>query len=103
MVEKMIRLIDAIALMKKICRNECNSVCDTECENVLCNFYDYIMDAPTIEAEPVIHAHWVVDTWCSNCSRFPVDASEPISNQKLTKLFSRCPHCGAKMDESLNA
>lgn len=39
-------LIDRDALMKKICGNECGDVCDKECENSWCNFYDYIMDAP---------------------------------------------------------
>jgi hypothetical protein len=41
-------LIDRDALMKEICGNECGSVCDEECENVFCNFYDYIMDAPAV-------------------------------------------------------
>ena len=53
---------------------------------------------PTIEAEPVIHAQWINNTFCSNCNRFPVDVSVSISNQELTKYFSRCPHCGARMD-----
>lgn len=58
---------------------------------------DLIENAPTIEAEPVRYAHWVNDTFCSNCKRFPVDVSVSISNRELTKYFSRCPHCGAKM------
>lgn len=41
-------LIERDALMKKICDNECGSVCEEECENVFCNFYDYIMDAPAV-------------------------------------------------------
>lgn len=41
-------LIDRDALMKKICGNECGDVCDKECENSWCNFYDYIMDAPAV-------------------------------------------------------
>lgn len=52
---------------------------------------------PTIEAEPIRYAQWVNGTYCSNCQRFPVDVSVPISNQELTKYFSRCPHCGARM------
>lgn len=50
------------------------------------------------EVEPVLHARWVNNTYCSNCNRFPVDVSVSISNQELTKYFSRCPHCGARMD-----
>lgn len=53
----------------------------------------------TIEAEPVRHARWINDIFCSNCKRFPVDVSVSIPNRELTKYFSRCPHCGAKMDE----
>lgn len=41
-------LIDRDVLMKKICGNECGSVCDEECENAMCNFYDYIMNAPSV-------------------------------------------------------
>lgn len=41
-------LIERDALMKTICDNECGSVCDEECENAFCNFYDYIMDAPAV-------------------------------------------------------
>lgn len=51
-----------------------------------------------IECEPVCHALWINGTFCSNCKRFPVDVSVSISNQELTKYFSRCPHCGARMD-----
>lgn len=42
--------------------------------------------------------HWVTDTWCSECGRFPVDCSLPISNRELTKYFEYCPHCGIKME-----
>lgn len=56
-------------------------------------------EIPTIEVEPVNHAKWINDTYCSHCKRFPVDVSVSISNQQLTKYFSRCPHCGAHMDK----
>lgn len=56
---------------------------------------------PTIEPE-VRHGRWINDTFCSECKRFPVpaDVSVGISNKELTKYFSRCPHCGARMDSS---
>lgn len=57
-----------------------------------------VKELPAVEAEPVRHAHWTNDTFCSDCKRFPVDVSVSISNQELTKHFSRCPHCGARMD-----
>ena len=55
---------------------------------------------PATEAEPVRHGRWVNDTFCSECNRFPVPAgaSVSISDQELTRYFSRCPHCGAIMD-----
>lgn len=97
------RLIDADALMKKICENECGSVYDEECENAACNFYDYIMDAPTIEPE-VRCGRWIlckdqynVDNdngnyayYCSCCKHQDVHA-------KSAKV-SFCWNCGAKMD-----
>lgn len=94
-------LIDRDALMQKICGNECGSICDEECENALCNFYDYIMDAPTIEAEPVRHGDWNTiysydgDAYfrCSNCEEeWAFDDGNPKSNG-----WKYCPNCGAKM------
>lgn len=58
---------------------------------------DEIEALSTIEAEPVRHGRWINDTFCSECERFPVDVSVSISNRELTKYFSRCPHCGARM------
>ena len=57
-----------------------------------------IKSEPRIEVERVRHARWINNTFCSDCKRFPVDVSVSISNQELTKYFSRCPHCGAQMD-----
>ena len=57
-----------------------------------------IKSEPRIEVERVRHARWINNTFCSDCKRFPVDVSVSISNRELTKYFSRCPHCGAKMD-----
>lgn len=49
------------------------------------------------KSEYIKVGHWVNDIFCSECNRFPVDVSVSISNRELTKYFSRCPHCGAKM------
>lgn len=57
-----------------------------------------MLDLLSEHNDPVRHAYWVNRVWCSNCSRFPVDCSLPISNSELTQYFERCPHCGAKMD-----
>ena len=89
------RLIDADALIRKICGNECGSVCDEECENAACNFYDYIMDAPTIEPE-VRHGHWENipgmnnTVFCSECFA--------AANKELAMKYKGCPFCLARMD-----
>ena len=59
--------------------------------------------APTIEARPVVHGHWIeqedgnLDTYytCSSCKEdFDLIAGTPCEN-----LYNYCPSCGAKMDE----
>lgn len=50
-----------------------------------------IVNAPTVDAEPVKHGHWC-NTWdtfikCSECGRF------------TGGKYNYCPFCGAKMDE----
>lgn len=88
---KEMRLIDRDALMKEICGNECGCVCDEECKNAMCNFYDYIMDAPTIEPE-ARHGLWIPTVIkglykCSACNF--EQTSNP--NQRF------CSYCGARM------
>lgn len=58
--------------------------------------------APTIEATPVVHAHWISKNdhgyeWifvCSNCGY--------IDGYPFNDRFNYCPNCGAKMDEKEN-
>ena len=55
--------------------------------------------APTIEAKPVVHAHWISKNdhgyeWifvCSNCGY--------IDGYPFNDRSNYCPNCGAKMDE----
>ena len=65
---------------------------------------DSIDDQPTIEAEPVVHAHWefvpekdktIKDYWwdCSNCQK------RVGGGLAILKPTPRCPRCGAHMDE----
>ena len=64
----------------------------------------FIDNAPTIEAKPIIHAHWNYDgeddwtglcSWfCSNCSSF-IETEEDT----LSCGYNFCPNCGAQMDE----
>jgi hypothetical protein len=101
-----VKMIDANALLKSE-TERCHCVplvCTTALNGMACDcdsLKNVLERQPTIEAEPVCYAVWVNDTYCSNCKRFPVDVSAPISNQELTKHFSRCPHCGAKMKKEV--
>ena len=77
------------------------------CGECVANFiYEMLKKAPTIEAKPVVHAHWreyyppkeFILTGeeklyiCSNC-----DAKySHIENQRF------CPWCGAQMDEEVS-
>ena len=85
------RLIDADALQRKICGAKCG--CEYEdCGNEGdCAFDHFIFHAPTIEAEPVRHGRWLVDSrtgmsFCSECLDYAVEADT-----------NYCPNCGAKM------
>lgn len=63
---------------------------------------EVIMKAlPSVEAEPVVHAHWIIERWgsgyikgcdCSNCGNHPRDSYN---------LPKYCDNCGAHMDEEV--
>lgn len=56
---------------------------------------EYAEYLPRVEAEPVVHAHWICDCEpyhiCSNCRH----------KFSLFDRVPRCPNCGAHMDEEL--
>ena len=61
---------------------------------------------PTVDAEPVVHAHWIEDDHgcCRNCSacgfRVGDDTSYDLyGDWKIAP--KRCPDCGAHMDEEV--
>jgi hypothetical protein len=102
------RLIDAEAfeadVRKRYCK-DCNkgsifcTVCETE------NMLSEIEEAPTIEAKPVVHAHWYLKDnaafhQCSNCEKFAPDCDDGFSIEEM--LSEYCPHCGALMDEKID-
>lgn len=62
---------------------------------------DKIDEMPTIEAKPVIHAHWDEvsggRTICTNCGNYPL--YDYFGRLKLSDI---CPHCGAQMDKKEN-
>ena len=93
------KLIDAEALIKKMKLEEAYSEYPQDL-----NFDDAIAcieDAPTIEAKPVVHAHWEEVREgrhiCSNCK---VKASLTSDEYDyMEDLSDYCPYCGAQMDE----
>lgn len=97
------RLIDADALMKRMCER-CNEVMEDEpCEPSDCFVREIITSAPAIEAEPVRHGRWekhhhsyfgIHQCTCSECKE----------DEYWKKYFCYgderyCPNCGAKMDK----
>lgn len=68
---------------------------------------DYIENAPTVDADPAVHAHWIPEypnkrtgkAYSHKCSvcRKTVYNNWQVSVDELGYVF--CPHCGAKMDE----
>lgn len=94
------RLIDADALKRDICKY-CNDVySDEPCEPSDCEHMRIIDNQPTIDAVEVVHGRWIKKTAdciyyyaCSECG-------EPVlRSQWGCDFFSEfCPSCGAKMD-----
>lgn len=86
------RLIDAEAFVQsEIDRCGCVPLVGTYTMN---NEYlsERLKSAPTIEAKPVVYAHWKRknnETKCSNCEFIYYSNHDD---------FNYCPNCGAKMD-----
>lgn len=73
-----------------------------------------IRSAPTIEAEPIIHARWVKMSdadglyyCCGNCGedlpRYYIERptyDNPFPNMESIDKTPRCPYCGAIMSEN---
>ena len=57
----------------------------------------YVLDAPAIDAAPVVHGKWInpdnLDCHCSVCGEQP--EREPGES---VPLYDYCPYCGAQMD-----
>ena len=72
---------------------------------LLCEKLD---DAPTVDAEPVRHGHWIEHTswyWtqeceCSECGNVEYGFNYPYETEKAVDHAGLyCKRCGAKMDE----
>lgn len=100
------RLIDADELLKKAYKSDWNwhDRLHTEKQKVV--DVEDIDEAPTIEAEPVKHGHWIdKTTWfggigkckyeCSNCG-YTIDYDPKSRGDKRGGNY--CDDCGAKMD-----
>lgn len=68
-----------------------------------------ILESPTIDAEPVVHARWVKDregnTYCSHCDKYIPAVHFHAEYQDYESEWDEeieetevCPNCGAKMD-----
>lgn len=90
------KLIDADALMEQMKRRKefVGRPSDPVC---------LVEDAPTIEAEPVRHGHWIdkptgkYGNWQSYCSA--CGKHSQIGGIESNRHKPRCPWCGAFMDE----
>lgn len=92
------RPIDADALMKQLVRAHLTYENGEEGlgYTTVC-FGSVIRNAPTIDAEPVRHGHWIDDgVWdvCFVCGRAFLKV-----HLNGNPTFNYCPNCGAKTDE----
>lgn len=91
-----VRLIDANALMGKVCGNCQQKDCVPDATDTVygCMFAESVEEANTIEAEPVRHGRWTKD--CCEYRYFYYKCSAcGFVNDARSKY---CPHCGAKMN-----
>lgn len=102
------RLIDADALLKVPNVRKVEEYDETgEFISYLAVPVEAIKEAPTIEAKPVKHAQWILDTtypgkkktiyFCSRCSHW--QAHRKNREPSMDAMYMRfCPECGARMD-----
>ena len=103
------RLIDAEAFLKTEI-DRCGSAplvgtCTSDNEYLS----DRLKKAPTIEAKPVVHGHWELEyetcgkMRCSVCKK-EAFIEKVIGDVSVIIIYADsdyCPHCGAKMDETV--
>ena len=111
----MSRYIDADEAKENVCKWECGGESDCPlnkpdvCTHEKCNSMRAIDETPTVDATPVVHAHWVEERvdhseWemldhvarCSNCGCVPDDH---YTFAYVNMMWKYCPECGSKMDE----
>ena len=103
------RLIDADALIQK--RNHAKAYA----QDMYVIGQGYVMDAPTIDAVPVVRGEWIVDecdstddvpsrSWidfhCSECNMdYGLEEGQYGWDAYGKIPYQYCPHCGAKMGD----
>lgn len=103
------KLIDAESLKKSIRETTAYTFADT-CQMVTGasnqtvwyreqDIFKCIETAPTVDAKPVVHAHWIGSngTCCSHCERSYMDVADADSYDS-GDIPNFCPWCGAIMD-----
>lgn len=103
----MARLIDADVVVSAVV-NTPSEVAKCHTYNVLSSLaerqheiLDIIEKAPTVDAAPVVHGHWINETTTAkglSIYRFVCSVCGHIFYNAGIDNFSYCPACGAKMD-----
>ena len=93
----MSRYIDA-EVLKETFNSSINTGHESFDLSAICECIDF---EPDTDVEPVRHAHWIVHddipfVWCSGCESLIF-----ADKERLNDKVHYCPHCGAKMDESV--
>lgn len=97
------RLIDVETYEADIRKGHCKNCtiknsryCTDFCETT--KFLKALAKIPTIEAKPIVHAHWEEQNdgthFCSRCGN---DATYTYEGKEFVGFL--CPYCGAQMDE----
>ena len=98
------RLIDAMAY-RQVLEEEKNFTLDEDVNMGLEIAIADLVDAPTIEAEPVRHGRWV-NNHCTECGEMPMGTEAwerlDIEPPRFELFMDFCPCCGAKMDGDNN-
>jgi hypothetical protein len=96
------RLIDADALIQKRSHAKAYS------PDMYVIGQGYVMDAPTIDAVPVVRGEWIAEQKgaeycefrCSACDESvgQTDQFDETEVKQFSEWYKYCPNCGARMD-----
>ena len=101
MAEKLISAEFTKRLAERLIKDEeeCYNTSPKSWAEEIENFKHLIDSIPTIEAKPIVHAHWE-NNQCSNCKGFALSFDNEPYRKVILSNF--CPHCGAQMDEEVS-